>query len=179
MCLNFPLGWPLFPKCDWWLNERATWWWWWPLSGLNKHTVSSKGQSLDHTHPHTNSLWGVACLHKQWLIDRSHPRPQSRLNGRDERRERKRERLTCNSLMATQEFSGKPWSIGTRNWRQPLQCPINSIMHIKLNIFMKTLAILRNCRCHWLIDWLMRTPSQPTKIKRWMIDNDGNHQWGE
>lgn len=52
--------------------------------------------------------------------------------------------LTCNSLIATQEFGGNPCSIGTRNWRHPDQWPISSIMQIKLNIRMKTDAILRN-----------------------------------
>ena len=47
--------------------------------------------------------------------------------------------------MATQELGGNPCSIGTRNWRQPDQCPISSIMQMRLKILMKTLAMLRNC----------------------------------
>lgn len=56
-----------------------------------------------------------------------------------------REFHTCSSLIATQELDGKPWSIGTKNWRHPLQWPISSIMQIRLNIRIKTDAILRNC----------------------------------
>lgn len=52
---------------------------------------------------------------------------------------------TCNSLIATQELAGKPCSMGTRNWRQPDQWPMSSIMQIRLNIRMKTLAIFKNC----------------------------------
>lgn len=48
--------------------------------------------------------------------------------------------------MATHEFDGKPWSMGTKNWRQPDQCPISSIMQIRLKIRMNTLAMLRNCK---------------------------------
>ena len=47
--------------------------------------------------------------------------------------------------MATQEFGGNPCSIGTRNCRHPDQCPISSIIQMRLNIRMKTLAMLRNC----------------------------------
>jgi len=54
--------------------------------------------------------------------------------------------LTCNSLMATHELLGNPWSIGTRNCRQPLQWPINSIIQIRLKIRMNTDAIFRNCQ---------------------------------
>lgn len=54
--------------------------------------------------------------------------------------------LTCNSLMATHELLGNPWSIGTRNCRQPLQWPIRSIMQIRLKIRMNTDAIFRNCQ---------------------------------
>lgn len=46
--------------------------------------------------------------------------------------------------MATQELGGNPCNIGTRNWRQPDQCPISNIMQIKLKILIKTLAMLRN-----------------------------------
>jgi len=46
--------------------------------------------------------------------------------------------------MDTQEFDGKPCNIGTKNCRQPLQCPIKSIIQIKLKILMNTEAILRN-----------------------------------
>lgn len=53
--------------------------------------------------------------------------------------------ITCNSLMDTQEFDGKPCNIGTKNCRQPLQCPIRSIMQIRLKILMNTEAMLRNC----------------------------------
>lgn len=52
--------------------------------------------------------------------------------------------LTCNSLIATHELAGNAWSMGTRNWRHPDQCPISSIMQMRLKIRMKTLAILRN-----------------------------------
>lgn len=54
--------------------------------------------------------------------------------------------LTCSSLMATHELLGNPWSIGTRNCRQPLQWPIRSIMQIRLKIRMNTDAIFRNCQ---------------------------------
>jgi len=47
--------------------------------------------------------------------------------------------------MATQEFGGNPCSIGTRNCRHPDQWPISSIIQMRLNIRMKTLAMLRNC----------------------------------
>lgn len=50
--------------------------------------------------------------------------------------------------MATQEFDGKPCNIGTKNCRQPDQCPMSSIMHIRLKILIKTLAMLRNCKMH-------------------------------
>ena len=56
------------------------------------------------------------------------------------------ELLTCSSLMATHELLGNPWSIGTRNCRQPLQWPIRSIMQIRLKIRMNTDAIFRNCQ---------------------------------
>ena len=46
--------------------------------------------------------------------------------------------------MATQQLGGNPWSMGTRNWRQPDQWPMSSIMQIRLKILMKTLAMLRN-----------------------------------
>lgn len=52
--------------------------------------------------------------------------------------------LTCNSFIATQEFGGNPWSIGTRNCRHPDQWPINNIIQMRLNIRMNTEAILRN-----------------------------------
>lgn len=48
--------------------------------------------------------------------------------------------------MATQELLGNPWSMGTRNCRQPLQWPIRSIMQIRLKIRMNTDAIFRNCQ---------------------------------
>lgn len=48
--------------------------------------------------------------------------------------------------MATHELLGNPWSIGTRNCRQPLQWPISSIMQIRLKIRMNTDAIFRNCQ---------------------------------
>jgi hypothetical protein len=47
--------------------------------------------------------------------------------------------------MATQELGGNPWSIGTRNCRHPDQWPISSIIQMRLNILMNTLAMLRNC----------------------------------
>ena len=46
--------------------------------------------------------------------------------------------------MATQLFLGKPWSMGTRNWRQPDQWPTSSIMQIRLKIRMNTDAMFRN-----------------------------------
>ena len=46
--------------------------------------------------------------------------------------------------MATQLLAGKPWSMGTRNCRQPDQWPTSSIMQIRLKMRMKTLAMLRN-----------------------------------
>lgn len=52
--------------------------------------------------------------------------------------------VTCNSFMATQEFEGNPWSIGTKNCRQPLQWPMRSIIQIKLNMRINTDAMLRN-----------------------------------
>lgn len=51
---------------------------------------------------------------------------------------------TCSSLIATHELDGNPCSIGTRNCKQPLQCPISNIIQIRLNIRMKTEAIFRN-----------------------------------
>ena len=51
---------------------------------------------------------------------------------------------TSSSLIATQLFDGNPWSIGTRNWRQPDQWPTKSIMQIRLNMRMNTLAMFRN-----------------------------------
>jgi hypothetical protein len=72
--------------------------------------------------------------------------------GREKKREREKnvrffemaKSHTCNSLMATQEFAGKPCSIGTRNWRHPDQCPISNMMQIRLKIRMKTPSELRN-----------------------------------
>ena len=52
--------------------------------------------------------------------------------------------LTSSSLMATQLFLGKPWSMGTRNWRQPDQWPTSSIMQIRLKIRMNMDAMFRN-----------------------------------
>ena len=52
--------------------------------------------------------------------------------------------VTSSSLIATQLCLGNPWSIGTKNWRQPDQWPTSNIMHIRLKIRMKTLAMLRN-----------------------------------
>ena len=51
---------------------------------------------------------------------------------------------TSSSLIATQLFDGNPWSMGTRNWRQPDQWPTKSIMQIRLNMRMNTLAMFRN-----------------------------------
>ena len=51
---------------------------------------------------------------------------------------------TCNSLIATHESEGNPWSIGTKNCRHPDQCPISNIIQIKLNILINTLAIFKN-----------------------------------
>ena len=60
--------------------------------------------------------------------------------------------ITCSSLMATQELDGNPWSIGTKNCRHPLQCPIKSIIQIRLNIRINTEAMLRNCELNcWRI----------------------------
>ncbi len=47
--------------------------------------------------------------------------------------------------MATQEFEGKPCSIGTRNWRHPDQWPMSSIMQIRLKMRMNTPRELMNC----------------------------------
>lgn len=52
--------------------------------------------------------------------------------------------LTWSSFMATHELEGNPWSIGTKNCRQPLQWPISSIIQIKLNMRINTDAMLRN-----------------------------------
>jgi hypothetical protein len=54
--------------------------------------------------------------------------------------------LTWSSFMATHELDGNPWSIGTKNCRQPLQWPISSIIQIKLNMRINTDAMLRNCK---------------------------------
>lgn len=54
--------------------------------------------------------------------------------------------------MATHEFDGNPCSIGTRNWRHPLQWPIRSIIQIRLKIRINTDAIFKNCAC------AMKTP---------------------
>ena len=53
--------------------------------------------------------------------------------------------LTCNSLMATQESSGKPFSIGTRNWMQPDQWATKDMMQIRLKILANILANSPNC----------------------------------
>lgn len=55
--------------------------------------------------------------------------------------------------MATHELGGNPCNIGTRNWRQPDQCPISSIIQIRLKILMKTLAMLRNCAGDEMEHW--------------------------
>lgn len=54
--------------------------------------------------------------------------------------------FTWSSLMETQVFGGKSWSIGTRNWRHPFQCPMRSIMAMRLKIRMNIPATLRNWR---------------------------------
>ena len=46
--------------------------------------------------------------------------------------------------MVTHESGGKPCSMGTRNWRQPDQWPMRSIMQIRLKIRMKTPSELMN-----------------------------------
>lgn len=75
--------------------------------------------------------------------------------------------------MATQELAGNPCNIGTRNWRHPDQCPMSSMMQIRLKIRMNTPSELRNC-CHsvellmllllfvdemiifWVVNWCYR-----------------------
>ena len=57
---------------------------------------------------------------------------------------------TSSSLIATQLFEGNPWSIGTRNWRQPDQWPTKSIIQIKLKIRMNTEAMFRNWKSNML-----------------------------
>ena len=52
--------------------------------------------------------------------------------------------VTSSSFMATQLLRGKPWSMGTRNWRHPDQWPTSSIMQIRLKMRMNTLAMFRN-----------------------------------
>ena len=52
--------------------------------------------------------------------------------------------VTSSSFMETQLLRGKPWSMGTRNWRQPDQWPTSSIIQIRLKMRMNTLAIFRN-----------------------------------
>jgi hypothetical protein len=69
---------------------------------------------------------------------------------------------TWSSLIATQELAGNPWSIGTRNCRHPDQWPINSIIQIRLNIRMNTLAMLRNCNEKFTV-WY-RTISTETSL---------------
>lgn len=49
--------------------------------------------------------------------------------------------------MATQELEGNPWSIGTKNWRQPDQWPMSIMMQIKLKIRMNTPKELKNFGC--------------------------------
>ena len=46
--------------------------------------------------------------------------------------------------MATHVLDGNSCSIGIRNCKQPFQCPINSIMQMRLNIRMNIPATLRN-----------------------------------
>lgn len=77
--------------------------------------------------------------------------------------------LTCNSLMATQELDGNPWSMGTKNCRHPDQWPMRSIMQIKLKMRMNTPRELMNwkevttlCQTDWLTgnperDWLVKS----------------------
>ena len=47
--------------------------------------------------------------------------------------------------METHELDGKPWSIGTRNCRQPDQCPMSNMIATRLKILMKTPSELKNC----------------------------------
>ena len=51
---------------------------------------------------------------------------------------------TCSSLMETHELVGKSCSMGTRNCRQPFQCPISSIRQMRLKMRMNMPAMLRN-----------------------------------
>ena len=52
--------------------------------------------------------------------------------------------------MATQELEGNPCNMGTKNWRQPDQCPMSNMMQIKLKIRMNTEAMFRNCKSNLL-----------------------------
>lgn len=56
--------------------------------------------------------------------------------------------LSWSSLIATHELLGKPCNMGTRNWRQPLQWPIRSIIQIRLMIFINTDAIFKKYTCN-------------------------------
>lgn len=47
--------------------------------------------------------------------------------------------------MATHVSGGKSCNMGTRNCRQPFQCPSNSIIQMRLKIRMNIPAMLRNC----------------------------------
>ena len=42
--------------------------------------------------------------------------------------------FTVSLLLETQQCGGKPCSMGTKNWRHPVQCPTNSIMQIRLKV---------------------------------------------
>ena len=57
--------------------------------------------------------------------------------------------LTFSSLIETQQSLGKPWSIGTRNWRHPDQWPIRSIIQIRLNILINTPIEFNNWKYFW------------------------------
>ena len=53
--------------------------------------------------------------------------------------------------MVTHESGGKPCSMGTRNWRQPDQCTISSIMLSRLKIFMNTPTDFSSWNISWKI----------------------------
>lgn len=51
---------------------------------------------------------------------------------------------TCSSFIVIHELDGKSWSIGTRNWRQPFQCPSSSIRQQRLKMRINIPATLKN-----------------------------------
>ena len=54
--------------------------------------------------------------------------------------------------MVTHESGGKPCSMGTRNWRQPDQCTISSIMLSRLKIFMNTPTDFSSWKISWILE---------------------------